>query len=141
MLGNLVMVLTLNSGGFDGLIATAPEQAEVLNTAAAVFVESSPLDLSPGLAERIVAMVLHISLSVIVFCAVRQRKWIYLLLAIALHALANCCVLFFVSDIVTTWGLELILAIAATAVALIAWRIARTYRPQTIEQPQSAQRI
>ena len=129
MVSNLFIIVTANSGAMDMLIASAPEQAEVLNAAVDVLAKASPLYLSVGLVERIVAMALHISLSVIVFCAVRQKKWLYLLLAIALHFLGDCSILLVVTGAVDMWTFELILALLVVGVAIIAWRIARGYRP------------
>ena len=129
MISNLVFVATVNSGALDVMAAAAPDQAAAIYAAAQTLIETSPLLFGAGLVERIIAMVLHISLSVIVFCAVRQRKWLYLLLAIALHTLLNSSIVLMIVGIVGVWGLELVLACIVVCVALIAWRIARAYRP------------
>ncbi|MCL1847866.1 MAG: YhfC family intramembrane metalloprotease [Coriobacteriia bacterium] len=129
MVSNLVLVFMFNSGGMEALAPyAAPDQIELLAQSMDELAKASPLYLSVGLIERISAMCIHISLSVIVFCAVRQRKWLYFLLAIGLHTLADASTALYVGGYVGVWGIEAILAGVAVCFALIAWRIARGYR-------------
>jgi len=129
MINNLIFVVMANLGALDTLIALAPEQSQSILSAVRILAETHPLLFAAGLFERIVAMILHISLSVIVFCAVRQKKPIYLLLAIGLHTLLNSCIVLYVLGMVDVWGLEAVLAVVVAAVVLIARQIARGYRP------------
>ena len=126
---SLVLAFMANSGSMDTVIAAAPEQADALNASVAVLADSSPLYLSAGLLERIIAMTVHIALSVIVFCAVRQRKWRYLLLAIALHTLVDASTVLYTTGLIGVWAIEGVLAGIVAIVVVIAWRIARGYRP------------
>ena len=129
VVSSLALALMANSGNLDVMIALAPDQAGALNASVTDLAQSNPLLLSAGLVERIVAMSLHIALSVIVFCAVRQRKWMYLVLAMALHALTDASTALYVSGIVGTWAIEGIIAAITAGVVVIAWRIARSYKP------------
>jgi uncharacterized membrane protein YhfC len=141
MASSLSLMLMANTGALDALVASAPEQAAVLRDTVDTLAESSPLFLSLGLFERVSAMILHISLSVVVFCAVRQRKALYLVLAILLHTLTNSLILLLVNGWVGTELLELLLFAAAAACALIAWRLAHRYTIQnkaaTAVEPQA----
>ena len=137
MVGSLALAFMYSSGAMDLLLASDPEQAAAIGATMSALAQASPLDLSAGLFERVVAMLLHIALSVIVFCAVRQKKWLYLLLAIVLHALVDSSTALYVTGLVNTWMIELILALATAFVALIAWRIARGYRqPEPLLEPE-----
>jgi uncharacterized membrane protein YhfC len=127
MVSNLMFVFMANAGMLDMLIATAPEQADALRDAVNVLANTSPLLFSMGLVERVSAMILHISFSVIVFCAARQRKPLYLLLAILMHTLADSSVLLLANGWVGAEMFELLLFVLAALYALIAWMFARRY--------------
>ena len=128
MVSNLVLVLMFNFGGIEALAAYAPDQVDLLIQSMQQLVQASPLFLTAGLVERLSALCVHISLSVIVFCAVRQRKWLYFVLAIALHTLTDASTALYTGGYVGVWGLEGILVVIAACIALIAWRIGRAYR-------------
>jgi uncharacterized membrane protein YhfC len=127
MVSNLAFVFMINAGMLDMFIAAAPEQADALGATVDVLANSSPLLFGMGLFERISAMILHISFSVIVFCAVRQRKLLYLLLAILMHALADSGSLLLVNGWVGVELFELILFASAVMYAFIAWMFARRF--------------
>ncbi|MCL2529410.1 MAG: YhfC family intramembrane metalloprotease [Coriobacteriia bacterium] len=129
MVNNLIIVFMANTGTIDLLIAMAPEQAEAIHEAIGLLAESSPLMLGIGLFERVSALILHIALSVIVFCAVRQRKWLYLILAIAMHTLTNSTITLYVAEVVNLYTLEGIIFGMSLLTAFIAWLIARGYKP------------
>ena len=87
-INNLAIAQLVNSGSLDtvtnGLNAAQLNQVQAQVASVAGF---GAAGLLLGLLERMAAMALHISLSVVVFRAVRQHKVKYLALAIALHAL------------------------------------------------------
>jgi uncharacterized membrane protein YhfC len=127
MVSNIILALAANAGILDSLIASMPEEGSVLRQAISTLANASPLLLSLGLFERVSAIILHIALSVVVFCAARQRKPQYLLLAILLHTLANSSILLLVEGWVEIELFELIFFVVAAAYALIAWKFARNY--------------
>jgi uncharacterized membrane protein YhfC len=127
MAGNLVLALMANTGTLDMLINAAPEQAVALKKAVGILANSSPLFLSLGFFERASAMILHISLSALVFCAARQSKPSCLILAIFLHTLANGSILLMANHWVGIGSFELILFGISTLCALIAWRFVRRH--------------
>ena len=128
MVSNLVFIVMVNTGSMDMLAALAPDQTEALDAAVVALRDTSPLMLSVGLVERVAAMILHISLSVIVFCAVRQKKWLYLVLAIVLHTLADSSIVLYITGTLNLWGLEAIIMAMSLVTAIIAWLIARGYK-------------
>jgi uncharacterized membrane protein YhfC len=127
MVSNLAFVFMVNAGMLDMLVAAAPEQAAALGSAVDTLANSSPLLFGMGLFERVSAMILHVSLSVIVFCAVRQRKPLYLVLAILMHTIADSSLLLLVNGWVSTELFELIIFVIAAICALIAWTFARRF--------------
>ena len=86
-INNIAIAQLVNSGSIEtitnGLTGAQLDQVQAQIAAVASF---GAANLLLGLAERAIAMTLHISLSVVVFRAVRQRKAGYLGLAVALHA-------------------------------------------------------
>ena len=91
MVSNLVVSVMINSGAAEKLLSSVP--AEALSQAQAQFtalIETRPADFLLGILERLLAVTLHISLSVLVwFAATRKRSaWLFPL-AILLHALVD----------------------------------------------------
>lgn len=89
MISNLAMAVTVNAGQLETIVAQTPAEAQEQVRAAAVrLAELRPGDLLLGLWERISALILHLSLSVLVWAAVRKGgKWLWLFpAAILLHA-------------------------------------------------------
>lgn len=80
-----------------------------------------------GGVERISAIIVHVSLSVIVFCSVRQRKPLYLVLSIFLHFALDATICLYASGLVNMFVLEAILAALALLYAGIAFVFARRY--------------
>lgn len=87
-INNIAIAQLVNSGSLEavtnGMNAAQLGQVQAQLAAVAGF---GAANLLLGLLERMIAMTLHISLSVVVFRAVRQYKAKYLVLAVALHAL------------------------------------------------------
>ena len=83
-----------------------------------------------GLWERFSALILHVSLSILVWAAVRKGgKWLWLFpAAILLHALVDG-VTVILSKSAGTATVELILTAMAVAVAGLAWLISRKAFP------------
>jgi len=71
--------------------------------------------------ERVVAIAIHLSLSVLVYAAVRNRSWKGLVLAILLHAGVDACAI-----LTSAWlpiaGVELAALIWAVGLVLLARR-------------------
>lgn len=79
-----------------------------------------------GVLERIPAIVSHIAFSVLVFAAVREKKYFWLYpLAVLLHALVDFSTAFYNAGLINVWVLELLMTCLAAAVAFFASRIYR----------------
>ena len=79
-----------------------------------------------GVFERLPAIAAHLSFSVLVFAAVKEKRRFYLYpLAILLHALFDFSIVLYGAGLIPAWGLELLFAAFAALLALFAWRIYR----------------
>lgn len=86
-ISSIVVAVMLNTGALRGVTAAMKgQQLESFNASLATLAQTqSYVFLLSGI-ERVVALVLQVSLSLFVLKAVTERKWFYYLLAILLHA-------------------------------------------------------
>jgi len=85
-INNIICTLAINYPGglFSGLIPP-----EMLEQVAEVMLNVNPVHIYLGLLERLSAVVIHIFATVLVFKGVIHKKYIYYILAIIVHTLAN----------------------------------------------------
>lgn len=123
MAQNLVYALMVNAGQTQAILAPLPQaQAEVLSsgleslatTPAAMFL-ISPL-------ERIIALVLHMCLSVLVWRAVTGKFYLYFA-AIGVHALVDAAAVLLQQYGINVLLIELCLVVIDAAVVLLARRV------------------
>ena len=122
MLNGIILALLINSGS--DAISALPIAAEDL-------VVSQPWYMYlVAIMERVIAMSLHIALSVIVFSAVMMKgKWWLYPLAILLHALANTTAAMMQAGLLTNIYLMYAGLILITAITIfIAVRLVKDYR-------------
>ena len=127
MISSLVMALMINAGQADALLAKVPAEAQAqLEEQLAQFQTTTPASLLLGIWERISALVLHLSLSVLVWAAVRKAgKWSWLFpAAILLHALVDGVTVILSKGGVGNVAIEFIIMAMAIAIAAIAWMVA-----------------
>lgn len=127
MISNLVMAVMINAGQLETIVAQTPAEAqEQVRTAAVKLAELPAGDLLLGLWERISALVLHLSLSVIVWAAVRKGgKWLWLFpAAILLHAGVDAQAVI-LSKSASMPALEAIIFAESIAIAGIAYMVGR----------------
>ena len=136
----LVMGIMINNGNGAALVAGADEYT----AAAAVAQMASAAEMKVGVAfiaiwERLSALMLHISLSVLVFAAVKKKGfgWMYPL-SILLHSLADFTIGFYTTGVISSViVLELVMTALSGACAVIAWRVYKTIlapKPETIAE-------
>jgi len=124
MLGNLVLALLLNSGAagallgsLEGLDAAARGQ---LDAGLATLAETPGWMYFMGLLERVIAMAIHMSLSVPVWFAVKNRRWGLYPLAIVLHLIVDGLAIVLPDTGLPVPAVEGILAVAAALLVLVA---------------------
>ena len=126
-ISTLVMAIMLNSGQTDALLAQTPASAheQLQEQLDKICTTQAPTYLL-GIWERISAIILQISLSVLVWTAVRKGgRWMWLLpAAILIHAFVDG-LLVFLQKSVSMFGLEAICFIEALIVAWFALFIAK----------------
>ena len=77
-----------------------------------------------GVYERIPSIAVHIALSVLVFAAAWNRKYLYLYpLAMLLHAAVDFSIVFYSAGLVPAWVIELIITVIAAALSVYAVRV------------------
>lgn len=123
-IGNLTMSLMHNSGALSSAADTLTgSELEAVNESIRLLTATpSYMFLMSGF-ERMVALVLQISLSLFVLKAVSQKKWLWFLYAILIHAGVDMfAVLYGLGVITNVFVLEGVLAAAAIIIAVVAFR-------------------
>lgn len=88
-INSIVYATLINKNAFQSMMEAALVPKDVINSTYSQFVNSSSIMwLMPGI-ERIIAVMIHIALSIIVLYAVKERKYIYYVIAILLHAIID----------------------------------------------------
>lgn len=125
MLQNLVYALMINAGQTEAILRTVPQdQAEVLASGleSLATLPAATFLLSP--VERVIAVVLHMSLSVLVWQAATQKgKGPMLFAAIGIHALVDASAVLLQQYGVNALVIEAVLAAIDVAVVFLARRV------------------
>ena len=136
MLNNLLVSMALNQDGLAGveaLMGTGPLSDAQIAALLPLVTAPAGMYLWSGF-ERVVAIAIHLSLSVLVYAAVGNRSWKGLVLAIALHAGVDAS-----SILAAAWlpiaGVELAALIWAVGLALLARRAYGRFKGQRQELP------
>ena len=127
MVSLLSMAFMINAGMEDTLLAQTPAAAQDQLTAQFDQLKTASAgSYLFGLWERLSALILHVSLSILVWAAVRRGgKWRWLFpAAILLHALLDGVAVILAKN-AGMFVVELIITAMALAVAGIAWMVAR----------------
>ena len=137
ILSNLLTYNTILAKGIEGAYGTAitPEQTTVLVDTLNKFATIAPGMIVASIVERIFAIILHISLSVIIFIAVKNHKKWLLPVSILLHALVNFPAgLYQANMIKNVFIVETLVGVVALGCAAFAIYVYKTFG-QTIEVP------
>ena len=129
-INSLVYVLAINNGSYASLMASVPQA-----TADAVYqslTTAAPFDILLGGLERVFAFSIQIALSLLVLYAVRQKKIIYLGLAVLLHMLIDAPVVILPRVFgFSVYALETVYLVLAVAAALFVFRSRRLFNSET----------
>lgn len=124
---NIVLVILINTGNmallFTGL--DEPTRELVFNQLKALWELQPSAFLLAGV-ERISAILLHISLSYLVYLAVKKRKGIFYILAVLIHIAVDAGIVF-LNSMVSIGGLEMVLLVV---VAVLTIAISCAYRKE-----------
>lgn len=125
MAQNLVYAIMINAGQTQAILASSPEaQAQVLASGLQSLAETPVWMFLLSPLERIIALVLHMSLSVLVWRAVTQKGkfWLYFA-AIGIHALVDASAVLLQQYGVSVLVIEAALAAIDVAVVFLARRV------------------
>jgi len=124
----MALAAMFNSVGAEGLSTMG---ALVLEQAQAIAAQPPVLFLVSG-AERLMALGIHISLSVVVYYAVYKPRKLWLFpLAVLLHALADCPAALFQAGVITSvWVVEGIVFLSMAALAIFAVVVHKRLEPE-----------
>lgn len=130
MLNNLIYAIMINTGTMTQVIASLPgEQAEILNAVVEQMINISPVMFLVSPLERIAAVVLQLSFSVLVWFAAKQKKTIVLLpAAMLLHMLVDTITVVAGRAGMNMIAVEALVYIMTAAIALIAIRIWKIHK-------------
>lgn len=117
----LVSYITVTSGMIDPAILNAtltdPSAAESLAELAAL----APLDILPGLLERMMTIILHITWTLLVLLAVLKARMAFLIAAIAYHSVVDIAAVYMVGTF-GIWPTEAaIVLFAALGAGILVW--------------------
>lgn len=124
-IGNLVTSVMFNKGSFGSLIATMnPQQLEDFNKGMSELINApSYMFFMTGL-ERITALALQIALSLFVFKAVREKKWLYIVYAVLIHAGIDAIAILYQRNVITNiFLIEGSMFIATAVVFYLAFKL------------------
>jgi ABC-2 type transport system permease protein len=99
-----------------------PEQAAAIEKQLSHLADSPLLTLAP-LVERMIALAIQVSLSVVVLQAFVHRNWLYVAAAILIHATFDFVAVYASAEIENIWLLEAILALFALPLVVWTWRL------------------
>ena len=131
MVSNIIMSIMLNSGAAEQLTAGITDEAQLQSLYKTFeLLSSTPSsDFLMSIVERIAAVAIHISLSVLVWFAVKNRGkcfWLYPL-AILLHTLVNAVAVILSRYVPSIWIVMVVLYMITAGFAAIAVKVWKIY--------------
>lgn len=121
VLNNFIIMLTVNGGSVDSLLTGATEEQSSLVMAQLEQLAALPSTtfLAAGV-ERIIAISMHIALSVLIWMVVTKRlpMWGYPL-SIALHAVSNIPAAMYQTGMIGLWTSELLTAVLVVCIVFL----------------------
>lgn len=132
---NIIFALAINSGAWDTIAAALP--AETAKSLFDSLTGLSPATYLVGGMERLFAVTIQVALSILVLYAIRRRRFVYVLLAVLLHAVVDSPMIFLISNtgIVGTELYAFICAVAGAVYIVLSRRVFARMDAQ--EQPEA----
>lgn len=119
-INNIIISLMINAGTFDSIIAPVLPSETVQYIKEQLISTNPTLFLAGGL-ERLFAVFIQIGLSMVVLYSVKNKKIIYLLLAIILHTLVNFLSVS-IAEYFGVWGAEAFIGIIAVVSIILIFK-------------------
>jgi ABC-2 type transport system permease protein len=116
-----VSSLWLMQAGVLPEIELTAEQSAALSQQLELITGSPMLAFLP-LLERLIALTLQVSLSIIVLLAFVRRNWLYVVMAVVVHAAVDFVAVLATEQLQDPWLVEALIAVLVLPVAYYAWR-------------------
>jgi uncharacterized membrane protein YhfC len=123
-ISNIAAAFMHNSGVLDSVRSTlSGAEQELLDQQIRALATTPPYEFLVSGFERMVALVLQVSMSLFVLKAVSQKKWHYFVFSILIHAGVDIIAVHYGLQVITDlFAVEIILAVIAILVAVVAFR-------------------
>lgn len=122
MINNLVLAFMINSGSLDAVTSTlSGYPLEQLKFSANILITSAPYIFLIGIAERIIAVAIQISLSVLVWFSLK-KKYLFLT-ALFIHFFIDTLTVILPGIKIPVYFIEIILGLLTVIIALFARKI------------------
>jgi uncharacterized membrane protein YhfC len=132
----------LNAGLADKLTGSITDKAtlDTLNATFAALATTSPATYLMSVVERVAAVALQISLSVVVWFAAKEkgRFWLYPL-AVLLHAAVDAIAVLMAKNGVNVWIIEGAIYVMAAACAVLALSVWKKHAGKSLAPPEPGQ--
>ena len=125
MITNIVLSVIINVGGAEALISTAPaESVSQMEVMLSKLTDTPAVDYLLGIAERFLAVAMHISLSALLWLWVKNKKSFMVIAVVAIHALADGVLVICASflPILATEAILAAITAAIVAFAVFTWK-------------------
>ena len=133
---NLIYIFYIKSGQLTEMIErfkTTGTDTSTLEAIPGKLAELNVGDIFISIGERIIAIILHIALSILVFYAVKKAKIVFYFLAIGIHTGFDIIAGLYQLKLIPLWGCELILAVfAVVTLAIVYLKIYKGYKRDPI---------
>lgn len=126
MLSYAITAVTINAMGMESVMSTVPaEQVDLVMAQTKALSEFTMSNALISVVERLIAIALHVSLSVVVFASIKLKGKLWLFpAAIALHAIFDIPAALYQRSVITNMALiELLLFVEAVIIAFVAVKI------------------
>lgn len=135
LVSSIVLINAMNNGTLESLVGA--QQAAAFS---AQLSGVTPLLALMGGVERILAVGIHFSLSVMIFAGfVRNKPWQYLIAAVLLHAVVDAAVVIVPSYVqMSAFGLEAMVFVLTVALLVWALRAKRLFAPVLAQDGEAA---
>lgn len=127
---SLVNYILILSGALDALLGNISPSDPVQMAALTLIRNLTPLDILPGLLERIMTLILQIAFTMLVLLTVVKARIIFLMIAIGWHTVVDASAVYMVSTygIWPTEGMILVNGMLGLGVIYVVWRLVGSER-------------
>jgi len=134
-LNSIIYSVLINSGNFDTMLSSLPEssRAALMNLKDTLTNTPSPMFLLGGI-ERVLAIIIHISFSIIVLYGVKTKRIQYLFIAILGHALVDFPAVLYQRGVISLVMIYAWLVLSVAILIFVILRLSKVYKKTTFDE-------